>query len=687
SKIDSFLDEFASELTLLKSIPSGIDDTDCHPENEIRLTKRLLYDNSSPRPPKEFVSENSNADIKSFSPSPIPVKDSDSSIVITFDLPTVEPEDSLRMEDEHLDTILETKSDEFIKSSVENLVPSPSESEDDSEYDVPACDDFTTFSNLLFDADDDFSSSYNESFCDEDISKEIYSNPLFDEEIISMKIDLHHFNAESDLIESLLNHDSLITSSSLKIDSLLDEFAGELILLKSIPPRIDETDCDLEEEIHLIEILLYDNSSPRPPEEFISENSNAAIESFSPSPIRVEDSDSFMEEIDLSLTPDDSMPPSLHNEDFSEKIFSNPLFEEEIISIKKNQHHFNAESDLVESMLNHDSSIISSSSKINSLLDEFAGELTLLKSIPTGIDKTDCHLENEIRFSERLLYDNSSPRPPEEFNPENSNAEIESFSPSPIPNKDSDSFMEEIDLFLNPDDPMPPSIEDDEDFEGDILFLERLLHDDPIPLPDTLDVDFSYEVRIFLPFFTYPVKGNQEKEKIGMKPDKNGKHFKFKKGGKPAEHLPPSKPFVLPSRTDWDLLFELLFDELLTPPPSVDHLAPKVIAPITEVVALEPATSIGLPSSTTVDQDAPSPNVAHMINDPFFSDGESPKTPTFHDDPLHESLHEDSASQGSSSNMRQTHTPFESLGRWTKDSPIANGISDSSCFVSTRKQL
>nr|GFA31410.1 hypothetical protein [Tanacetum cinerariifolium] len=88
------------------------------------------------------------------------------------------------------------------------------------------------------------------------------------------------------------------------------------------------------------------------------------------------------------------------------------------------------------------------------------------------------------------------------FNSENSNAEIESFSPSPIPNEDSDSFMEEIDLFLTPDDPMLPSIEDDEDSEGDILF-ERLLHDDPIPLRDTLDS--SYEVIIFLLFFTYPV--------------------------------------------------------------------------------------------------------------------------------------------------------------------------------------
>nr|GFA56203.1 hypothetical protein [Tanacetum cinerariifolium] len=93
-------------------------------------------------------------------------------IAITFDLPTVEPEDSLRIGDEHLDTIPEMESDEFIKFSVENLVPNPSESEELSknECDVPACDDFTTFSNLLFDADDDFSSSIDESFFDKDIS-------------------------------------------------------------------------------------------------------------------------------------------------------------------------------------------------------------------------------------------------------------------------------------------------------------------------------------------------------------------------------------------------------------------------------------------------------------------------------------------------------------------------------------
>nr|GEV77425.1 hypothetical protein [Tanacetum cinerariifolium] len=68
----------------------------------------------------------------------------------------------------------------------------------------------------------------------------------------------------------------------------------------------------------------------------------------------------------------------------------------------------------------------------------------------------------------------------------------------------------------------------------------------------------------------------------------------------------PSTPFVPPSRTDWDLLFQLLFDELLTPPPSVDLPAPEVIAPIAEVVAPELVESTGSPSLTTIDQDAPS---------------------------------------------------------------------------------
>nr|GFB80570.1 hypothetical protein [Tanacetum cinerariifolium] len=210
------------------------------------------------------------------------------------------------MEDEHLNTIPATETDEFIKSCVENLVVNPSESKGENGCDVLAC--FTTFLNILFDAEYEFDSSDNQSLSDEDFLEEIFLNPLF--EIISTKIDPHHFDAESDLIESMLNHDSSIIPSFRKL-ILFSMIRGELTLLKSIPLGIDKTDCHPENEIRLIERLLYVNSSPRPPEEFVSENSNAEIESFSPSPILDEDSDSRMKEIDLSFNPDDPMPPSI----------------------------------------------------------------------------------------------------------------------------------------------------------------------------------------------------------------------------------------------------------------------------------------------------------------------------------------------------------------------------------------
>nr|GEW14226.1 integrase, catalytic region, zinc finger, CCHC-type, peptidase aspartic, catalytic [Tanacetum cinerariifolium] len=76
-----------------------------------------------------------------------------------------------------------------------------------------------------------------------------------------------------------------------------------------------------------------------------------------------------------------------------------------------------------------------------------------------------------------------------------------------------------------------------------------------------------------------------------------------------------STPFVPPSRNDWDLLFQTLFDELLTPPPSVNLPATKVIALIDEVVAPELVESTSLPSSTTVDQDEPSPTMQEELNE------------------------------------------------------------------------
>ncbi|GJV71159.1 hypothetical protein Tco_1491154 [Tanacetum coccineum] len=216
-------------------------------------------------------------------------------IAITPVLLTEDPVDSLIMEDKHLDTIPTTESDEVIKSSVEDLIHTPSESDgiSESECDVPDCDDsqtmnFSTLSNPLF---DDSTSSDDESSHEEVIHKisfKTYLNPLFDldEEIISSEFNQIYnedldstpkndpFDTESYLLESLLNRDTLMASSP-KIDSLFDEFA---------------------EDFHA--------------------NPNTIIESLPTFPILVDDSDSLREEIDIFLGPDDSIPPGIKSDDY-----------------------------------------------------------------------------------------------------------------------------------------------------------------------------------------------------------------------------------------------------------------------------------------------------------------------------------------------------------------------------------
>nr|GFB24749.1 hypothetical protein [Tanacetum cinerariifolium] len=73
----------------------------------------------------------------------------------------------------------------------------------------------------------------------------------------------------------------------------------------------------------------------------------------------------------------------------------------------------------------------------------------------------------------------------------------------------------------------------------------------------------------------------------------------------------PSTSYVPPLRNDWDFLFQPMFDELLNPPPSVVNQAPEVIAPIAEVIHPVHANSTTSPSSTMVDQDAPSTSKSH----------------------------------------------------------------------------
>nr|GFC44919.1 hypothetical protein [Tanacetum cinerariifolium] len=281
---------------------------------------------------------------------------------------------------------------------------------------VDSLPEFTTFSNVLCDAEYESDSSDDQSSSDEDVLEKIILKPLSEEEIIPMK--------------SLRTHDSSLLISS-NIDSLFEEFAGELTLLKSIPPGIDETDCDFKEDIRLIEKLLYDNSSPHPSEEFISANSDAKIKSFSPSLILDYDSKK-----DILIRKD---LPRNNTLSFAEK----------------ESFHFD----------------IASFSRPPAKPPDGDTEILNIKMI-------------EIRLTKRLLYDKSSPRPLEEIVSDNSNADIESFSPSHIPNEDSDSHMEEIDLSFNPDVLMPPGIEEDDyDSERDIPILEKLIHNYSLSLP------------------------------------------------------------------------------------------------------------------------------------------------------------------------------------------------------------
>ncbi|GJR58468.1 hypothetical protein Tco_1500630 [Tanacetum coccineum] len=236
--------------------------------------------------------------------STIPLNEIDSpSSEITPVLPTLKPEDSLIMGNEKLSTIPEKESDEFIKSSVEELVPILSESEDtvesDSDCDLTSCDDLSpiniyeeqsvTLSNPLFDSNDDFTSSDDESLSDEDVPEDnfkIYSNPLFefDDEYISSDVnplfnevledieckDSYDSNLDestflvtplsdsnkdecftpSDDVERLLHHDSSIPMIS--VVSILEGFTNE--------PPLEENDnlFDLESKKNEWKKILYD---------------------------------------------------------------------------------------------------------------------------------------------------------------------------------------------------------------------------------------------------------------------------------------------------------------------------------------------------------------------------------------------------------------------------------------------
>nr|GEZ20735.1 hypothetical protein [Tanacetum cinerariifolium] len=264
--------------------------------------------------------------------------DEDYTSVITPDEPvlsTEETDNSLSMGDEHLDTIPTTESDEFIKSSVKNLIPILSESEGipDHRCDVHfhdnsppldiSKDQFEDFSE----SNEEFSSTDDDSFSFDKIDyveasppdSELVSSEVM--EIVILKVrgiydDILLTIKDDFLRENLLNVNHLFAKIEASNDNPIPFYDPIVYGTPSNLTPSKESDFFLEEDIRLIEKLLYDNSSPRPPKEFVSANSDAKIKSFSPSPILVKDSDFLIEEIDLFCTPDYSILPGIEDNDY-----------------------------------------------------------------------------------------------------------------------------------------------------------------------------------------------------------------------------------------------------------------------------------------------------------------------------------------------------------------------------------
>nr|GEZ26075.1 hypothetical protein [Tanacetum cinerariifolium] len=359
-------------------------------------------------------------------------------------LSTKEPDNSLSMGDEHLDTILAMESDEFIKSGVENLILIPSESEGILEHvcDVLSHDNYPPL-DVSKDQIEDFSES-NEEFS----STDDYSFSIDNIDYVEAS------PADSELVSSEVMEIVIPELGGIKAsnDNPIPSYDP---IIPGNPPNLTpsgESDFFLEGDMLLFEAFLNDDHSSNFKTKSSSTSLNSLLEETNNFDNSIPEFTTFLNVLcDVECESNSSGDQSCSDEDVIEKIVSKHLSEEEIIPMK--------------SLRTHDSS----------LLEEFTGELTLLKSIPSGIDETDCDFEEDIRLIENLLYDNSSPRPPKEFVFANSDAAIKSFSPYPILVKDSDLLMEEINLFCTPDYPMPPSIKDkDYDSERDILIPKDL---------------------------------------------------------------------------------------------------------------------------------------------------------------------------------------------------------------------
>ncbi|GJW43703.1 hypothetical protein Tco_0072502 [Tanacetum coccineum] len=281
--------------------------------------------------------------------STIPLNEIDSQIPPSIaNTPVLEPEDSLIIGNEDLSTIPEKESDKFIKSSVEDLVPIPSESKDtsesDSDCDLLSCDDFSpinvyeeksvTFSNPLFDSNDDFTSSDDESLSDEDVPEDnvkIYSNPFFkfDDEYISSDVNplfdevLENIESKDSYVSNLDEPTLLVTPLSDANEDECFDPGGEIdeidvFLDMDISTDIENGYHDSKGDIIYLESLLIDDTIPNlPPKVFLDHDPRSLKDE-----LDKEDLKSMVKVFDLGI----------HEENFSPTYVSLPFEDRHYLS-------------------------------------------------------------------------------------------------------------------------------------------------------------------------------------------------------------------------------------------------------------------------------------------------------------------------------------------------------------------
>ncbi|GJX15027.1 retrovirus-related pol polyprotein from transposon TNT 1-94 [Tanacetum coccineum] len=159
----------------------------------------------------------------------------------------------------------------------------------------------------------------------------------------------------------------------------------------------------------------------------------------------------------------------------------------------------------------------------------------------------------------------------------------------------------------------------------------------------------------------------------------------------------PATPYVPPTNKELEILFQPMFDEYLDPPHVERPVSPASAVPV-------PVNSAGTPSSTTIDQDAPSPSHSPsslVLQSPSSHQGVAVRSTIIEDNPF---AHADNnpfvnvfalepsseaSSSGDASSAESTHViqPHHHLGKWIKDHPLNNVVSNPSRPVATRKQL